>query len=114
VDEALANQLVRELADAISAAAAGDPRVEACHAKARACGFELKVALTAAVRCVDAECPPAMPVLSSEPLAPMLPPAAELTAADHRFLKALRIGTGHGSSGSRESVADRDDPHRVE
>ena len=101
MDEALANRLVRDLADAIAAAAAGDARVEACHAKAREAGFELKVALAAEVRCVDSECPPVSPNLTIEPRAIVSPPRRELTAADRRFLKALRISSGSVASGRR-------------
>jgi hypothetical protein len=101
VDEALANRLVRELADAIAAAAAGDARVEACHAKARESGFELKVALAAEVRSVNSECPSVTPDLTIEPQAIVSPPPPELTAADRRFLKALRISSGSAASGRR-------------
>ena len=101
MDEALANRLVRELADAIAAAAAGDARVEACHAKARESGFELKVALAAEVHCVNPECPSVTPGLTIEPQAIVSPPPSDLTAADSRFLKALRISSGGGTSGRR-------------
>ena len=101
MDEALANRLVRELADAIAAAAAGDARVEACHAKARESGLELKVALAAEVRCVDPECPSVTPGLAVEPQAIVSPPPPDLTAADRRFLKALRISSGSAASGRR-------------
>ena len=101
MDEALANRLVRELADAIAAAAAGDVRVEACHAKARESGFELNVALAAEVRCVDPGCPSLTPGLAIEPQAIGPPPPPELTDADRRFLKALRIGSGSAVSGRR-------------
>jgi hypothetical protein len=43
------NRLARELADAIAAAVADDPQVEACREKARAAGFEMKVTLEAVV-----------------------------------------------------------------
>jgi hypothetical protein len=102
VDEALANRLVRELADAIAAAAAGDERVEACHAKARESGLELKVALSAEVRSVDPECPSATPVLVIEPHPIVSAPRPDLTAADRRFLKALRIRSGGAASGRRQ------------
>ncbi len=101
MDEALAKQLVRELADAIAAAAAGDPRVEACHAKARESGFELKVALAAEVHSLDAESPAVAPGLAIEPQAIESPPPPEMNAADRRFLKALRIGSGNAASGRR-------------
>src|SRR3954468_17890425 len=43
------NRLARELADAIAAAVAENPQVEACREKARAAGFEMKVTLEAVV-----------------------------------------------------------------
>jgi hypothetical protein len=39
------NRLARELSDAIAAAVAEDPRIEACRERARAAGFEMKVSL---------------------------------------------------------------------
>ena len=47
------NRLARELADAIAAAVADDPQVEACREKARAAGFEMKVTLEAVVGFVN-------------------------------------------------------------
>ena len=44
------NRFARELADAIAAAVADNPQVEACREKARAAGFEMKVTLEAAGR----------------------------------------------------------------
>src|ERR1035438_3702713 len=41
------NRFARELADAIAAAVADNPQVEACREKARAAGFEMKVTLEA-------------------------------------------------------------------
>ena len=101
MDEALANRLVRELAEAVAAAAAGDRRVEACHAKARDAGLELKVALAAEVRCVNPDCPSVAHGLSIDPLPIVSPAPAELTAADRRFLKAIRISSGSAASGRR-------------
>ena len=43
------NRFARELADAIAAAVAENPQVEACREKARAAGFEMKVTLEAVV-----------------------------------------------------------------
>jgi len=43
------NQMARELADVISAVVAGDTRVDACREKARAAGYDMRVALDAAV-----------------------------------------------------------------
>ena len=39
------NRFARELADAIAAAVAENPQVEACREKARAAGFEMKLTL---------------------------------------------------------------------
>jgi hypothetical protein len=101
VDETLANRLVRELADAIAAAAAGDARVEACHARAREAGLELKVALAAEARPLDGDAPAATTpdVAIEPPTAPVAP--VDLTPADRRFLKALRIDSGAGVPGPR-------------
>ncbi len=43
------NRFAKELADAIAAAVAGNPQVEACREKARAAGFDMKVTLEAVV-----------------------------------------------------------------
>ena len=43
------NRFARELADAIAAAVAENPQVEACREKARAAGFEMRVTLEAVV-----------------------------------------------------------------
>ena len=41
------HRLSRELADAMAAAVADDHRVEACHERARAAGYNMKVSLEA-------------------------------------------------------------------
>ena len=43
------NRFARELADAIAAAAADHPKVEACRERARAAGYEMRVTLEAIV-----------------------------------------------------------------
>ena len=43
------NQLAKELADAIGAAVADNARIEACRAKARDAGFDLRVSIEAVV-----------------------------------------------------------------
>ena len=43
------NRMARELSDAIAAAVAEDPRIEACRERARAAGFEMKVSLEAVI-----------------------------------------------------------------
>ena len=51
------NRMARELADAIAAAVAEDPRVEACRERARAAGFEMRVSLEAVVGFVNRTTP---------------------------------------------------------
>ena len=53
------NRFARELADAIAAAVAENPQVEACREKARAAGFEMKVTLEAVVGFVNRSQQPA-------------------------------------------------------
>jgi hypothetical protein len=43
------NRLAKELAEAIAAAVAADPAVEACHTRARAAGYEVRVSLEASI-----------------------------------------------------------------
>ncbi len=96
MDDALANRYARELTDAIADAVADDPRVEACRARARAAGFELRVTLEAVVgftsrvagaRLADTPAP-------ERPRPARLRWTTDMTAADRRFLRSLRIATG--------------------
>jgi hypothetical protein len=95
------NRFARELADAIAAAVAGSPEVEACRQRARDEGYEMKVTLEAVVGFVlkggatdeartAAEAEPAAEVAAtvrqSEPRR-----AYDMTANDRRFLRSLRI-----------------------
>ena len=88
------NRFARELADAIAAAVAENPQVEACREKARAAGFEMKVTLEAVVGFVSrsqsnalAKVPqPAKAVRELQPKR-----SFEVTANDRRFLRSLRI-----------------------
>ena len=88
------NRLARELADAIAAAVADDPQVEACRERARAAGFEMKVTLEAVVGFVNrtdktekggamVKVTPAKVVGARR--------AFDMTANDRRFLRSLRI-----------------------
>jgi hypothetical protein len=90
------NRFARELADAIAAAVAENPQVEACREKARAAGFEMKVTLEAVVGFASRSQP------QSAALAKVVPPqraarelqpkrSFEVTANDRRFLRSLRI-----------------------
>ena len=47
------NRFAKELADAIAAAVAENPQVEACRARAREAGFDMKVTLEAVVGFVN-------------------------------------------------------------
>jgi hypothetical protein len=88
------NRFARELADAIAAAVAENPQVEACREKARAAGFEMKVTLEAVVGFVSRSQTAALEKVSKVP-APtrVIPPRRtfEVTANDRRFLRSLRI-----------------------
>ena len=84
--DSLVNQLARELTEAVSAAIAGDARVEACREKARAAGLEMRVSLEATVSFLSAD---AQKNSSSRRLASRQP--FEMSANDRRFLKSLRI-----------------------
>ncbi len=88
------NRFARELADAIAAAVAENPQVEACREKARAAGFEMKVTLEAVVGFVSRSQTSALEKVSkvSAP-ARVIPPrrTLEVTANDRRFLRSLRI-----------------------
>jgi hypothetical protein len=88
------NRFARELADAIAAAVAENPQVEACREKARAAGFEMKVTLEAVVGFVNRS------QQQSQALAKVAAPtprvvqprrAFDVTANDRRFLRSLRI-----------------------
>jgi hypothetical protein len=85
------NRFARELADAIAAAVAEDPKVEACREKARAAGFEMRVTLEAVVGFVSRTNAAA---LTKVPTTARVLPARrspDMTANDRRFLRSLRI-----------------------
>ncbi len=85
------NQYARELADAIAAAVAENPQVEACRERARQAGFEMRVTLEAVVGFVNRTHGGAVAKVAAP--ARVLPPkrALEMTANDRRFLRSLRI-----------------------
>jgi hypothetical protein len=88
------NRFARELADAIAAAVAENPQVEACREKARAAGFEMKVTLEAVVGFVSRSQQTSALAKVSAPAkaARELPRRSfEVTANDRRFLRSLRI-----------------------
>ena len=87
------NRMARELSDAIAAAVAEDPRVEACRERARAAGFELKVTLEAVIGFVNRTTPGALAKLpaSQKPARAAERRPFEISANDRRFLRSLRI-----------------------
>lgn len=86
------NRFARELADAIAAAVAASPEVEACREKARAAGYEMKVTLDAVVGFAHREQPRSR-ALARVPTPRVVPvrKTFEVTANDRRFLRSLRI-----------------------
>jgi alkanesulfonate monooxygenase SsuD/methylene tetrahydromethanopterin reductase-like flavin-dependent oxidoreductase (luciferase family) len=86
------NRFARELADAIAAAVAENPQVEACREKARAAGFEMKVTLEAVVGFVSRSQTAALAKVAAPAKALPTPKRTfEVTANDRRFLRSLRI-----------------------
>jgi hypothetical protein len=96
------NRYARELIDAINAAVAKDPDVRACRERARADGFDLKVALEAVVNVAGRNEPSARAGVAAAPPSRQRRPTArpyEITAADRRFLRSLRIAADQDESG---------------
>lgn len=94
----MVNRFARDLADAIAAAVANNPEVEACRERARAAGYEMKVNLEAVVGFVNrspsaAEGPavPARVGAAAKATVPRKP--YEMTVNDRRFLRSLRIAS---------------------
>ena len=86
------NRFARELADAIAAAVAENPQVEACREKARAAGFEMKVTLEAVVGFLNRSQQSAALTKVAAPARVVQPRRSfEVTANDRRFLRSLRI-----------------------
>ena len=87
------NRFARELADAIAAAVAENPQVEACREKARAAGFEMKVTLEAVVGFVSRSQTAALTKVAAPARLSVPQPRRtfEVTANDRRFLRSLRI-----------------------
>jgi hypothetical protein len=89
------NRFARELADAIAAAVADNPEVEACRERARAAGYEMKVTLEAVVGFVARSQEKSTALTTTGTTSKALVPrkAAEMTANDRRFLRSLRIAS---------------------
>jgi hypothetical protein len=90
MDDAV-NRLARDLADAIAAAIADNPQVEACREKARAAGFEMKVTLEAVVGFASRTQSAALTRVPTPPRLVQPRRPLEVTANDRRFLRSLRI-----------------------
>ena len=87
------NRLARELAEAIAAAVADDPQVEACREKARGAGFEMRVTLEAVVGFVNRTNNTGSAIAKVTTPAKVVAArrALDMTANDRRFLRSLRI-----------------------
>src|SRR6266700_1631399 len=87
------NRFARELADAIAAAVAENPQVEACREKARAAGFEMKLTLEAVVGFVSRSQNGALAKVAAPARALVQQPRKnfDVTANDRRFLRSLSI-----------------------
>lgn len=85
------NRLARELAEAIGAAVAQDPQVEACRERARAAGYEMRVSLETEIGFGSRDGSPAagdgtVPAATDDD-----DQLGGMTPNDRRFLRALRI-----------------------
>jgi hypothetical protein len=87
--DSVMTQLARELADAVSASVANDPRVEACREKARAAGFDMRVSLEAVVAFASRDAAGVVKGSAGKRAAGRS--GFEMSANDRRFLKSLRI-----------------------
>jgi len=88
------NRMARELSDAIAAAVAEDPRIEACRERARAAGFEMKLSLEAVIGFMNRATPGALAKVSVPPQKAARSAERrnfEISANDKRFLRSLRI-----------------------
>ena len=92
------NRLSRELADAMAAAVADDHRVEACHEKARAAGYNVKVSLEAVIGFANR--PKEEGTAKAGVVAAKQGPvrdAGVMSSNDRRFLRSLRIAADEAS-----------------
>ena len=88
------NRMARELSDAIAAAVAEDPRVEACRERVRAAGYEMRVSLEAVIGFVNRTTPGALAKIGAPQKAVRGGGERrniEMSANDPRFLRSLRI-----------------------
>ena len=100
--DTVVNQLARELSEAISAAVAGDARVEACREKARAAGLDMRVSLEAVIGFVSKTTKPGPARKTSGAKKAGARQPLDMTANDRRFLKSLRISSDETTSKEAE------------
>ena len=86
------NRFAKELADAIAAAVAENPQVEACRARAREAGYDMRVTLEAVVGFVNRNNGAAVTKITTPTRLLPARKTFELTTNDRRFLRSLRIG----------------------
>jgi len=86
------NRFAKDLADAIAAAVAENPQVEACRAKARDAGFDMRVTLEAVVGFVNRTSGNSVTKITTPTRLLPARRSFDLTANDRRFLRSLRIG----------------------
>ena len=86
------NRFAKELADAIAAAVAENAQVEACRAKAREAGFDMRVTLEAVVGFVSRNNGTAVTRITTPARLLTARNGFDLTTNDRRFLRSLRIG----------------------
>lgn len=96
------NRFAKELADAIAAAVADNPQVEACRAKAREAGFDMRLTLEAVVGFMSRSGGTSVAKITTP--ARLLPArrSFELTTNDRRFLRSLRISASEAKEAARE------------
>lgn len=86
------NRFAKDLADAIAAAVARDPQVEACRTKAREAGFDMRVTLEATVGFVNRNGGSTVTKITTPPRSLSAKQGFDLSVNDRRFLRSLRIG----------------------
>ncbi len=90
----IVNRLSRELVTAMAAAVAGDRQVEACHEKARAAGYDMKVSLEAVIGFAQRSKEPGLAKVGVAVATPPGPEPCVMNSNDRRFLRSLRIASG--------------------
>ena len=85
------NRLSRELADAMATAVANDNQVEACHEKARAAGYSMKVSLEAVIGFASRRATDGKACHSPQADTSRNAETRAINSNDRRFLRSLRI-----------------------